>query len=93
MDGWGKWAPPPRLKDGARVPLNEHQCSEHSVVPSGSQVDENSRSETGMLIINPPGTGRAVLSEAGCIVLAIYEKPVRFLGPDESATPPEHGQG
>ena len=34
----------------------------------------------GTLIINPPGTQHSVVSEAGCIVLAIYEKPVEFLG-------------
>ena len=52
---------------------------------SGSQVDENARAETGMLIINPPGTSHSILSENGCIVLAIYEKPVKFLDtPSES---------
>ena len=35
----------------------------------------------GTLIINPPGTQHSVVSEAGCIVLAIYEKPVKFLAP------------
>jgi anti-sigma factor ChrR (cupin superfamily) len=70
-----------RFQPGARVPLHEHQGFEHIFVLSGSQVDENSRSETGMLIINPPGTSHSILSENGCIVLAIYEKPVRFLTP------------
>jgi anti-sigma factor ChrR (cupin superfamily) len=77
-----------RFRAGARVPLHEHTGFEHIFVLSGSQVDENSRSETGMLIINPPGTSHSILSEAGCIVLAIYEKPVRFIGPDEIAAQP-----
>lgn len=73
-----------RFRPGGRVPLHEHTGFEHILVLSGSQVDENSKSETGMLIINPPGTSHSVLSENGCIVLAIYEKPVRFLGPESS---------
>ena len=68
-----------RFKPGGRVPLHEHTGFEHIFVISGEQVDENSRAETGMLIINPPGTVHSVLSESGCIVLAIYEKPVRFI--------------
>lgn len=68
-----------RFRPGGRVPLHEHTGFEHIFVLSGSQVDENSRADTGMLIINPPGTSHSILSENGCIVLAIYEKPVKFL--------------
>jgi len=68
-----------RYHPGARVGLHEHRGYEHILVLSGSQVDENSRSETGTLIVNPPGTRHSVLTEGGCIVLAIYEKPVQFL--------------
>ena len=59
--------------------LHEHTGYEHIFVLAGSQVDENSKADTGSLIINPPGTRHSVLSETGCIVLAIYEKPVRFI--------------
>jgi hypothetical protein len=31
------------------------------------------------LVINAPGTRHKVHSDAGCIVLAIYEKPVQFV--------------
>ena len=68
-----------RFRPGARVALHEHTGYEHVFVLSGSQVDENSRAETGTLIINPPGTSHSILSENGCIVLAIYEKPVKFI--------------
>lgn len=71
-----------RFKAGGRVPLHEHTGYEHIFVLAGSQVDENSRAETGMLLINPPGTSHSILSENGCIVLAIYEKPVKFLEPE-----------
>ena len=67
-----------RFRPGGRVPLHEHGGFEHIFVLSGSQVDENSTAATGSLIINPPGTSHAILSENGCIVLAIYEKPVKF---------------
>ena len=33
----------------------------------------------GTLRIHAPGTYHSVVSEAGCIVLAVYEKPVKFL--------------
>ena len=70
-----------RYHPGARVGLHEHIGYEHIFVLSGSQVDENSKSETGTLIVNPPGTRHSVLTEGGCIVLAIYEKQVQFLPP------------
>ena len=75
-----------RFHPGGRVPLHEHSGYEHILMLAGSQVDENSRAETGMLIVNPPGTSHSILSESGCIVLAIYEKPVTFL--DSPKTPP-----
>ena len=70
-----------RFHPGARVPLHEHTGYEHILVLSGSQVDENSRAAAGTLIVNPPATRHSVLSETGCIVLAIYERPVMFLEP------------
>ena len=70
-----------RFRPGGRIPLHEHTGYEHIFVLSGSQVDENSEAATGSLIINPPGTSHSILSETGCIVLAIYEKPVKFLQP------------
>ena len=74
-----------RFQAGGRVPLHEHMGWEHIFVLSGSQVDENCRAETGMLLINPPGTSHSILSEEGCIVLAIYERPVKFI--EASAQP------
>jgi quercetin dioxygenase-like cupin family protein len=68
-----------RFHAGGRVPLHEHSGYEHILILAGSQVDENSRADSGMLIINPPGTNHSILSETGCIVLAIYENPVKVL--------------
>lgn len=71
-----------RFRPGGRVPLHEHKGFEHIFILSGSQVDENSKAEAGSLIINPPSTSHSILSENGCVVLAIYEKPVKFLNPE-----------
>jgi anti-sigma factor ChrR (cupin superfamily) len=64
------------------VPLHEHTGYEHIFVLSGSQRDQNGTATAGTLTINAPGTRHSVVSEGGCIVLAIYEKPVRFCQPD-----------
>jgi anti-sigma factor ChrR (cupin superfamily) len=68
-----------RFAPGGRIALHEHTGYEHIFVLTGSQVDENSESQAGSLIVNPPGTSHSILSRGGCIVLAIYEKPVKFL--------------
>ena len=74
-----------RYTAAGRVPLHEHTGYEHILVLSGSQRDQNGTANAGTLTINAPGTQHSVVSEAGCIVLAIYEKPVRFCqsGPGE----------
>ena len=73
-----------RYREGAAVLQHEHLGYEHILVLSGSQTDENGRMETGTLVVNPPGTKHSIVSEKGCIVLAIYEKPVKF---QESPSP------
>ena len=73
-----------RFHPGGRVPLHEHTGYEHIFMLAGEQVDEVSKAETGALIINPPGTSHSIISENGCIVLAIYEKPVKFINPNET---------
>jgi anti-sigma factor ChrR (cupin superfamily) len=67
-----------RFRKAGKVTLHHHTGYEHIIVLAGSQRDQNSVAEAGTLIINPPGTSHSVTSEAGCIVLAIYEKPVEF---------------
>jgi anti-sigma factor ChrR (cupin superfamily) len=68
-----------RYREAGEVPMHEHAGYEHIFVLSGSQEDENGTFNAGSVVINPPGTRHKVRSDAGCIVLAIYEKPVRFL--------------
>lgn len=68
-----------RFKKAGTVPRHTHAGYEHIFVLAGHQSDQNSTANPGTLLINPPGTAHSVISEAGCIVLAIYEKPVQFL--------------
>ena len=68
-----------RYRSAGKVRLHEHAGYEHILVLAGSQTDENGTASAGTLVINPPGTRHSLESESGCIVLAIYEKPVVFL--------------
>ena len=65
-----------RYEPGASVPEHTHQGYEHIFVLSGSQRDQQGVYPTGSLVINPPGSGHAVVSDQGCMVLIIWEKPV-----------------
>ncbi|HEY9651546.1 MAG TPA: cupin domain-containing protein [Coleofasciculaceae cyanobacterium] len=65
-----------RYQPGASVPMHNHTGFEHIFVLSGSQIDQNGEHQTGTLVINPPSTNHSVISYDGCIVLAIWEKPI-----------------
>jgi anti-sigma factor ChrR (cupin superfamily) len=69
------------FREEATVPLHEHEGYEHLLILAGSQRDANGVLKAGTLRIHPPGTRHSATSEAGCIVLAIYERPVRFVDP------------
>ncbi|MEM9091449.1 MAG: cupin domain-containing protein [Cyanobacteria bacterium P01_F01_bin.53] len=64
---------------GATVPAHRHTGYEHIVVLSGSQSDHQGQHLAGSLIINPPGSRHDIVSEDGCIVLIIWERPVAML--------------
>ena len=74
-----------RFRGEGRVPMHVHLGYEHILVLSGSQRDQNSTATAGTLMINAPGTRHSIVSESGCIVLAIYEKPVKFEASEVSA--------
>jgi anti-sigma factor ChrR (cupin superfamily) len=65
-----------RYQPGASVPKHDHQGFEHILILSGSQMDQNGIYEAGTLVINPPASHHSVTSATGCIVLAIWEKPI-----------------
>ena len=68
-----------RFSKQSTVPLHYHEGYEHILILAGSQRDQNGLIKAGTLRIHPPGTQHSVVSDAGCVVLAIYEKAVRFL--------------
>lgn len=68
-----------RYEPGARVPLHRHTGYEHIYVLEGSQRDERGEYGAGTLVVNPPGTEHSVESLGGCVVLAIWERPVAFV--------------
>ncbi|MCA1993307.1 MAG: cupin domain-containing protein [Coleofasciculus sp. S288] len=65
-----------RYQPGASVPMHGHTGFEHIFVLSGSQTDQNGEHQAGTLVINPPSSNHSVTSQSGCIVLAIWEKPI-----------------
>ena len=67
-----------RYRPGARVPLHWHAGYEHVFVLDGAQSDDSGRYAAGSLVINPPGSSHAVVSEEGCVVLVVWERPVVF---------------
>lgn len=67
-----------RYAPGARVPAHLHTGAEFIFVLSGSQADDHGLYPAGTLLASPTGSTHAIISEAGCIVLAIWHKPVRF---------------
>ena len=75
-----------RFQPGGRVPRHEHRGYEHIFVLEGSQADENGTLAAGDVMIHAPGTRHGVASDEGCLVLAIYERRVRFV--DEARTAP-----
>lgn len=68
-----------RYAAGAEVPMHLHTGYEHILILSGSQSDGLKLYEKGMLMISSPGSQHLVTSEAGCIVLAIWQTPVQFI--------------
>jgi anti-sigma factor ChrR (cupin superfamily) len=67
-----------RYAPGASVPHHRHPGHEHIFVLAGMQVDANGIHRAGTLVINLPGSSHEVSSPDGCLVLAIWERPVVF---------------
>ena len=78
-DGDGPTASILRYAPGANVPYHRHGGHEHVFVLAGSQRDERGTYRAGTLVINPPGTRHDVVSDDGCTVLLIWERPVTFV--------------
>ena len=76
-----------RFQPGAKVPRHAHTGYEHIIVLAGDQTDDRGTYEAGTVLISPPGTDHAIVSDDGCIVLAIYQAPVSFAGLGAPASP------
>jgi anti-sigma factor ChrR (cupin superfamily) len=68
-----------RYAPGSSVPSHEHLGYEHILVLAGAQADEHHAYPKGSFVVSPPGTTHSIKSPGGCIVLAVWEKPVKFL--------------
>lgn len=64
---------------GAVVDAHQHEGYEHILILAGAQADEQREYALGDLTVQPPGTRHRVVSAQGCVALAIWEKPVRFI--------------
>jgi anti-sigma factor ChrR (cupin superfamily) len=71
-----------RFTPESRLPRHCHVGYEHIFVLRGSQQDENGVHRAGTMLLHPPGTCHTVSSSEGCLVFAIWEKPVSFLALD-----------
>lgn len=67
-----------RYAPGASLGRHLHSGYEHIFVLRGSQIDDNGEHGVGTLLIHAPGTTHAIASPEGCIVLAVWEKPVHM---------------
>lgn len=68
-----------RYERGATVPLHEHLGWEHIFILSGEQSDGVARRAAGTLMISAPGTQHAIVSDEGCVALAIWQRQVRVV--------------
>lgn len=67
-----------RYQRGTTIPRHTHTGHEHLLILRGSQRDENGTYRQGTFLINKPDGGHRVSSDEGCLVLAIWESPVKF---------------
>jgi predicted ChrR family anti-sigma factor len=81
-DAQGSAAALLRYHAGAHVPRHEHPGTEYVLVLEGSQTDDRGTYHAGDLVINFTDSNHGVASQDGCIVLAIWTRPVRFLEPE-----------
>jgi predicted ChrR family anti-sigma factor len=68
-----------RYAPGASVPEHVHAGMEYIHILSGSQCDERGEYRAGTLLVSGPGSRHSITSPEGCLVLAVWEKPVQFV--------------
>lgn len=68
-----RWSP------GASLPMHEHQDFEQTYVLEGSLSDHEGECTAGNYVWRPPGSRHRAWSTNGCLLLAIFLKPNKFL--------------
>lgn len=79
-----------RYAPGSRFPRHEHRGGEEFFVLEGTFQDESGDFPTGTYVRNPPGTGHAPGSEAGC---TIFVKLWQFRKDDRERVVRHPGEG
>lgn len=72
-----RWAP------GARLPLHEHVDIEQSFVLDGSFSDHQGTCRKGDYVWRPAGSRHEAWSDEGCVLLAFFLRPNRFLDQEQ----------
>jgi anti-sigma factor ChrR (cupin superfamily) len=65
-----------RYDAGARTPRHHHPGWELLLVLEGELIDDRGRHGPGVLQLYPPDSSHELSSDAGCIFLVVWEKPV-----------------
>ena len=74
-----------RWQPGAELPMHEHTDIEQSYILEGSLCDAEGACTGGNFAWRPAGSTHNAWSPDGCLILATFQKPNRFLeGPDAS---------
>lgn len=68
-----------RYAPGARVAAHRHTGTEQIHVLAGSQRDAHGTYRAGTVVINLPDSTHDVVSDEGCTVFIVWERPVAFL--------------
>ena len=74
-----------RWRPGARLPMHEHTDIEQSYVLQGSLCDDEGECGPGQYVWRPAGSTHDAWSPDGCLLLAMFQKPNRFLDGPEAA--------
>ncbi len=74
-----------RWQPGTRLPMHEHVDIEQSYVLEGSLCDAEGEARAGQFAWRPAGSTHDAWSPNGCLILATFQKPNRFLEGPEAA--------
>jgi len=68
-----------KMEPGARLPKHEHTEVEQSYVIQGSLADDEGTCTGGNFVWRRPGSVHSAWSPDGAVILAIFQKPNKFL--------------